>query len=100
MFPSLIEKFTTELVIENGWKDIFVHTFNQRGMLEVVPGYNSKLSDNDRVTIDERIPTITEEVTQSGLPTVDDEIIFKHLGNIIGPPQRGLRADIYEEDDF
>ena len=91
-FPTQIDKHITELTLRKGWRDIFVYPFNQRGMFEVVPGY-SKLTDEEKVELDARIPDIIAACIKEGSANASDELIYKHVGHIIGTPRRGLPGD-------
>jgi hypothetical protein len=105
-FPTQCSKHVTEVTLRNGWKNIFVYPFNQRGMFEVVPGYKKNLTDEQRDALDTRIPKIVNECILFGYANASDEMIYKHCGDIIGKPRRGLPNDqdenvppLIDEDD-
>ena len=91
-FPTQIDKHVTELTLRKGWRDIFVYPLNQRGMFEVVPAYRN-LSDEEKEELDARVPDIIAECIEQGSANASDEVIFKHVGHIIGQPRRGLPGD-------
>jgi hypothetical protein len=91
-FPTQVDKHITELTLRKGWRDIFVYPFNQRGMFEVVPAY-SKLTDEEKEELDSLMPGIVAECIKDGSANASDEVIYKHVGHIVGPPRRGLPGD-------
>ena len=96
-FPTLCTKHVNELTIVEGWSNIHVHPFNQRAMLNVCPGYEYQLNDDEKTEIDETFPTMVAEAATEGYPT--DEMIYKNIGHIIGVPARGLSIDQNDDDN-
>lgn len=85
---SLVAKAYTPKSIRKAWGLVGAVEFNQEMILGRCPGWEAAFSQTEKLAIHKRMPLIVQEAASLGYAS--DESIMKHMGDLIGPPSRGL----------
>jgi hypothetical protein len=85
---SLVQKTFTPKGIHGAWVGVGVAEFDQEQIFNRCPGWDRAFSAAEKLEIHARMPLVVAEAAPLGYAS--DESIFKHMGDLIGPPSRGL----------
>ena len=88
MVEAEVQKIWTPTMLSEGIKFVGIDEFNQEFILNKCPGFETHFTAEDKKEIYRRLPALVQECI--AYACAPDEIIYKHLGDIVGPPSRGL----------
>ena len=97
MIEGEVQKIWTPAMLSQGVKMIGIDDFNQEFILNKCPGYETHFTAEDKAEIYRRLPALIKEcIPHSCAP---DDLIYTHLGDIVGPPSRGLPTTSFRKDN-
>ncbi len=97
MIEAEVQKIWIPSMLSEGIKLIGIDEFNQEFILNNCPGFETHFTAEDKNEIYRRLPALIQECIPHAC--APDELIFKHLGDIVGPPSRGLPQSSFRKEN-